>query len=197
MSPSTSDLRRTGWALGALMILMVLFGYGQNRLGFMGGQIAFPKLLWLATAIWAWYVQPLLLWTDSRVQGMERQAILGLILLMGVRAVIEGSMLYGSYNWNPMYGVFFNLLAMIWLGWSAWRGRGLLAAHMFALALMFVPECGFALYMKSQFVTAGAAPIYFVPDDPRYQMILQLTWAAVMAAWAWQFYFFRYWLWPR
>lgn len=197
MSPSISDLRRIVWALGALVVLAVLFSYGQNRLGFTGGRIALPKLLWLVTAIWAWYVQPLLLWADSRVQGVERQGLLGLILLMGVRAVVEGVMLYGTHNWNPMYGVLFNLLAMLWLGLGAWRGRGLLAAHMLALALMFVPECGFALYMKSQFVTAGDAPIYFVPDDPRYQIIFQFTWAAVAAAWAWQFYFLRYWLWPR
>lgn len=197
MSPSISDLRRTGLALGSLLIVTILFGYGQNRLGFMGGRIALPKLLWLATAIWAWYIQPFLLLADSRLKGLERQAILGLILLMGVRAVVEAGMLYSTRNWNPIYGVAFNFLAMAWLVWSAWRGRGLLAAHLFALSLMFVPECGFALYMKSQFVTAGAAPIYFVPDDPRYHMILQLTWAAVAAAWVWQLYFFRYWLWPR
>ena len=197
MSLSIFELRRTGLALGALLIVTILFGYGQNRLGFMGGRIALPKLLWLATAIWAWYIQPLLLLADSRLKGLERPAIVGLLLLMGVRAVVEGGMLYGTRNWNPIYGVAFNFLVMAWLVRSAWRGRGLLAAHLFVLSLMFVPECGFALYMKSQFVTAGATPIYFVPEDPRYQVILRWTWAAVVAAWVWQVYFFRYWLWPR
>lgn len=197
MSRSISELRRTAWALGALIAGAALFGYGQNSLGFTGGAISLPKLLWLATAIWAWYAQPLLLWGDPRVQGAAHQGILGLVALMGVRAGAEGIMLYATHTWNPMYGVFFNLVAIAWLGWAAWSSRGLLATHMLALGLMFVAECGFAWYMQREFVTAGHAPVYFVPDDPRYQMVLWLTWAAVAAAWAWQVYFLRKWLWPR
>ena len=197
MSTSFSELRLTGWALGTLVVMAALFAYGQNHLGFTGGPIALPKLLWLATAIWAWYVQPILLLLDPRVQGVARQGITGLIALMGCRAIVEGIMLYATHNWNPTYGLLFNGLAIMWLGWAAWRGKGLLTFHLLVLALMFISESGFALYMNSQFVTAGESPIYFVPDDPRHQIVLQFTWAAVVAVWMWQIFFLRKWLWPR
>ncbi len=197
MLRSFSELHRTGWPLVALAMLTILFGYGQNHLGNTGGHIALPKLLWLMTAIWAWYIQPILLLTDARVEGVARLGVKALLVLMGIRAVVEGVMLYGTHNWSPVYGIVFNVCVMLLLGWVAWRIQGILAMHMLALLLMFVPECGFALYMKIQFITDGDTPIYFVPDDPRYQLILRFTWAAVLAAWAWQSYFLRYWLWPR
>ena len=197
MSRCISELRRTGGALSTLTILTILFGFMQNHQGNIGGTIALPKLLWLMTAIWAWYVQPILLWTDSRVIGAVQRGLLGFMVLMAVRAAVELVMLYITHNWSPIYGIAFNVCAISYLSWVAWRAQGILATHLFVLALMFVPECGFAFYMKTQFVTSGDTPIYFVPDDPRYQMILRFTWAAVLASWAWQAYFLRHWLWPR
>lgn len=190
-----SEAALTRYGLLALGLLACGFGYGQNHLGVTGGPIALPKLLWLATTLWAWLLQPLVLYREATLSAIERRCVLGLLGWMAIRAGIEGVMLYWTHSWDPAYGLAFNAVAIVGLLWGATRNQGWFRAHLVVLALMFAVESGFALYMRLFFVTHGHTPTYFVPDEPRYQWILAATWAAVLAAWGWQWIFLRWRLW--
>ncbi len=65
---SEQGLRRLLLAsLGLLVLAAFVFYDRQNSAGAIGGGIALPKLLWLASAILFWFVLPLLFLLDARV----------------------------------------------------------------------------------------------------------------------------------
>ncbi|MDK2125814.1 hypothetical protein [Parachitinimonas caeni] len=192
--------RATAVALVLLALAAGGFAWMQNRAGYTGGEIALPKLLWLFSALWCWVVQPPLLWADARSQAPFRRLLACFMLWMLARAVVELWMMYVTHSWRPLYGILHNTGSMTLLIGGACVLRpadgelALQRRHLLALGLLFVPEIGFAHYMQTHFQTQGANPLYFVPDDERYQDVLRATWVSVLLCWAYQYRFLSVWL---
>lgn len=184
--------------LGVLVGLAIGFWVAQNHMGWHGGAVALPKLLWLFTAIWAWYFQPALVLVEKNVPQYAKRVFTGFLIIMAVRALVEGVMLYVTYSWSPWYGIAFNGLVFVWLMHSLLALVELdkrFLRYVLILALMFVAESGFAWYMQKYFNTVGQHGVYFVPDSKEHQMILRVTWGAVLASWLWQGWIIRRGLW--
>lgn len=165
----------------------------QNRLALTGGGIAWPKSAWLGCAILFWFVLPAFLVGDRRLSAAWRMPFAVLLLLMGVRAVVELWMLYMSHNWSPFYGIAHDIVCLAALWWFAYRAaagsslrlsglRRTVFVHAVATGALFIPEMYFAWYMQANFHTQGESPIYFVPDDEAHARVLALTTAASAAA---------------
>jgi hypothetical protein len=158
----------------------------QNAAKPVGGDISLVKLIWLASAIFLWFVLPLLLAFDAQCEKQLRKGFALLALLMLARGVVEGWMLYVWLNWSPWYGIAHDVVCAVVL-LSVWAqaaprtplGR-LVRTHALVSAAFFLPEIYFAWYMLTHFTTQGAGAIYFVPDDPRYAVVLRATLATVV-----------------
>jgi hypothetical protein len=181
-------------AVVGIAMAAVSFHVLQNRLALTGGGIAWPKSAWLGCAILYWFVLPALLASDARLPAAWRAPFVGLLVLMGLRGVIELWMLYVSHNWSPFYGIAHDVACLVLLWGFAFRaatGMGSLwrpglqrtaFVHAIATGLLFIPEVYFAWYMQANFRTQGADPLYFVPDDAAHTRVLALTAAADAAA---------------
>ncbi|MDQ6684579.1 MAG: hypothetical protein M3Z16_05570 [Pseudomonadota bacterium] len=182
-------------AVGLTLAGAIVFHVAQNRLSLTGGGIAWPKSWWLGLAIVYWFVLPACLVLDRRLDAAARRPFAWLLALMAARAVVEGWMLYVSHSWSPLYGISHDVVCIVaLLGASSAaatspRQAGQRAAwpaaarrHAAVTAALFVPEIGYAAYMRTYFATAGAHPIYFVPDDAAHTMLLGVTAAIDIAA---------------
>ena len=189
MSLSISERGLRYAAIGSLLALAAAtacFYLAQNRLGIIGGQIAFSKAAWLGIAVLFWLILPALICLDTRVAPAIRRPYALLLLLMSLRAVLEPPMLYWLKNWSPLYGIAHDVLCMGVLLWSALvliarNGREpdprarLLVCHMWVSGLLFLAEIYFAWFMWMHFDTKGGAAIYYVPDDPKFAVVLLAT----------------------
>jgi hypothetical protein len=158
----------------------------QNKLGVIGGKIAFPKLVWLGYSIVIWIGLPLLIVLDPRLTLSLRYIFGFLFLSMAVRGVLELWMLYGPKNWSPLYGIAHDWFCMLGiflftaLAWQAGETQPsflsiTLTIHAVVSMLLFIPEIYFAKYMHQYFHTKGGDAIYFVPDEPKHKLVLQIT----------------------
>jgi hypothetical protein len=170
------------WSVLALLaVLAFAFYQMQNRLQPVGGAISVEKMAWLALAVLQWVMLPALLCADTRLSNMLLRPFKILLLLMLMRGVIEGGMLYVTLNWSPWYGIAHDLLCAGVLVWFALHIHAtsalerLVRGYMFVALLAFAPEIYFAWYMQAHFVTVGDQAIYFVPDDPAYADVLLVT----------------------
>ncbi len=180
---SERSLRRLFLAsLGLLVLAAFVFYERQNGAGAVGGGIALPKLLWLASAILFWFVLPVLFLLDRRLRGthLAYGIFLGNMLL---RAGVELWMMYLSHNWHPYYGIGHDLFSLALCLWLARRipPTALLArlqrGFFLVAAAMFLVETFFAGYLVIYLY--GTDPIYFVADDGAHAPVLRLTWAVV------------------
>jgi hypothetical protein len=189
-------------AVGALLATAAVFDWLQNEYRPVGGEISWPKLFWLAYAIFFWFVLPGLIAADPRLAKAWRKPFFVLFLLMLARGVVEGWMLYVSLNWSPWYGIGHDVVcAAVLLASAAALHRHaesklerLMLAHLCLTALMFGPEMYFAWYMQAHFDTQGEDAIYFVPDDPAYVVVLRATTAAVALLTLYLPFFLMQWL---
>ena len=179
--------RRTLWiSLAGLACAATAFYQVQNSIKPVGGVISLVKLLWLAGALFLWGILPLLLMSDARIGITLRRGFAALAALMWARGVIEGWMLYVSLNWSPWYGIGHDIACIAVLSAFALRAAPatrldrLARVHAGVSAAFFLPEIYFAWYMQANFTTTGEGAIYFVPDDPRYTVVLRATTAAVL-----------------
>jgi hypothetical protein len=175
------------WAVAAIALASIAFHLLQNRMALTGGGIAWPKSLWLGCTILFWFALPALLTSDARLATAWRMPFAVLLILMGLRGVIELWMLYVSHNWSPFYGIAHDVvcLAALWgLALRAAAGTPRLwqaglqrtaFVHAMATGLLFIPEIYFAWYMQANFRTQGEHPLYFVPDDAAHARVLALT----------------------
>ena len=181
-----SKLRNGFWSVLFMLILIAgCFYYLQNVMNIIGGNIAVVKLLWLASVIWCWYVLPLFLLQDSRLSVLEFTTCRILFANMLIRAIIELFMMYGSKNWDPIYGIShdaFSALLMLFLGYKhrSHKVSKRLGLFLFAYLLIVFFETVFACYIFS--LQEPDSIIYFVPNEINHQGILQLTWFAVIAS---------------
>jgi len=173
-----------------LLSLCVLFFAGtgffflQNTQYIVGGEIALSKLLWLAFALFYWFVVPLLITLDKNISPPARLAFRIFFINMMVRAVIELWMMYISINWHPYYGIAHDLFSIFliavllrYFDWTDSQDRWL-PQTLRVIGLMFVIEIGFVFYLL-RYVAIGPEPIYFVPDNGEHLLILGITWAVV------------------
>jgi hypothetical protein len=209
MSGSRSELRLRRVALTAVAttaLITAVFFVVQNRLAPVGGEVAFVKAVWLGLAMLFWLVLPALIAADSRLDAAIKRPFQLLLALMALRGGAELVMLYALKNWSPSYGIAHDLLCLgvlsAWAIDQRWRGGastqgGLnrtLRVHVFVTAALFLPEMYYAAYMQAHFTTAGAAAVYFVPDDGRHRVVLAVTAAVDTLAAAWLGYFLYAWL---
>jgi hypothetical protein len=166
-----------------------LFWWVQNNLQPVGGAMAFQKALWLADALVLWMVLPLCIVCDARVDASVKQAFRAVLILMLLRVVAEGWMLYVSHSWSTWYGIIHDLICIaVLMGYFAVVSgndkpiarKPLWLTHMVATAAAFVPEIYFAWYMQANFHTRGVDAVYFVPDDPAHAFTLNVTSTAVV-----------------
>ncbi len=169
-------------SLGLLALAGLVFYDRQNGAGAIGGGIALPKVLWLASAILFWFVLPLLFLLDRRLRITHSAygMFLGNMLL---RAGIELWMMYVTHNWHPYYGIGHDLFSLALCLWLARRIphtaplARLQRGFFLVAAAMFLVETFFAGYLLIHLYSTG--PVYFVADDAGHAPVLRLTWAAV------------------
>ncbi len=170
----------------ALLLLLAAAGFAvvQNSGRIPGGGVALPKVLWLAFALYYWFLLPLVFTLDTRVSSGLRRAFRLFLINMGARAVIELWMMYISLNWHPYYGiahdVFSIVLITVLLLAHARAGRParLLFYTLPVMGLMFMVEIGFVFYLLNH-VATGTEPIYFVPDSAQHRGVLGVSWGVV------------------
>ncbi len=176
--------RRLGkaWVAGFALLawLAVAFGVYQNRLGGVGGAIALPKVLWLSLTIAQWFLVPALVLAEGRLFGRARLAMRGLLLLMLARVPIEGVMIYVTMSWKCGYGMAHDAVVAVFLLLAAARIRPRTRAdrvirwHVVAMAAMFVVEAYFANRFFDE-IRATRPELYYVPDDARFEGLLDAT----------------------
>lgn len=169
----------------------------QNGGSLEGGNIALPKLLWLAYAILFWFFLPALIVLDVRTPPVWRRIYAIFLVNMLLRAVIELFMMYVTSSWNPYYGIghdlFTILLLSIVVATNGTQLRsGLLLINVFAIVAMFAIEIGFVLYMLLE-VSGSGEPVYFVPAEQRHAAVLQTTWLVNILLTVYLYAFSRRW----
>ncbi len=176
----------TASAIAVLFASACGFYFLQNNLGVTGGAIALPKLVWLAYALLFWFALPILIACDKRTPPILTRGFTGLFLLMIGRGVAELVMLYVLKNWSPIYGIAHDIVCMLTMSyfltraWIAGEVRATqlarsLFVHGIVTSIMFIPEIGFAWYMRTNFITQGSNAIYFVPDSAQHSVVLWFT----------------------
>lgn len=174
---SKKTIRSSLWLILLVLIaIATVFYYLQNHGRLPGGSIALPKLFWLGTVIFCWYIIPLLLSFDTRFP--KARIIIGLFLLnMTVRAVIELLMMYYSNNWHPYYGIghdIFSIFLSLGLASRLRSTTPFITTYLMIMALLFAIEAKFAWYML-QNVQQDGGVVYYVPAKNSHQRILGWT----------------------
>lgn len=181
--------------------ILLLTGIGaifytlQNSSTLPGGSIALPKLIWLGTVIFCWYIIPLFLVLDNRLSTVHWP--LGIFLgNMFARGIAELWMMYSLDNWHPNYGIAHDILSfclcIVLVFYSTARSK-LIAGYFLVMAILFLIEAGFAKYML-MFVKPLDGPVYYVPASEQHFAVLAITTAVVTATTVYLFIFIRKWL---
>lgn len=160
-----------------------------------GGQIAPIKTLWLGTVLACWYLLPLLMLFDQRLE--KAHSLIALLLLnMLTRAMVELGMMYLWHNWHPYYGIghdLFSMMLCLFLATKARRHIPIIGTYLLVMAVLFAVETGFAWYMLRHVSTAQGTA-YYVPAAPGHQPVLVITAVAVGMTWIYLLYLVRAWL---
>lgn len=176
----------------------IAFYFIQNTAQLTGGNIALPKLIWLAYAILFWFCLPFLFLTDKRLNSLWKTFFSIFLINMLLRAAIELFMMYITSNWSPYYGIAHDVFTIILLCTLLFMYRDKLQRNIYfeytiTILLMFVIEIGFVFYMLANVIGDGAV-VYFVPDAEKHTGILSITWLVVTMLTAYIFVFTWRWL---
>lgn len=178
--------RRLMISLALMSLALMLFAWLQNRGMLVGGEIALAKLLWLFYAIFFWFVLPALVLLDGRGGAWLRRLYRLFLVNMCARGLVELFMMYVSLNWHPHYGIAHDLFSLLMLlGLLCWRRPTrpidrLLDQGLWVICAMLLLESGFAWYLLQR-VSDGSNPIYFVPAGSGHEVVIGITWCAVLA----------------
>ncbi len=154
------------WVLFGLQFMGVAVWRWQSRPGALGGPISIIKAFWLVYAISLWIVVPCMLWT-------EHWAFVMLAVSMLIRAIVEAPLCL-TKRWKVRYGVMHDGVHLILT--SAALVVGILERHAGVISvsvLTFVSlltELLFVYWFR-KYTDGPEAGIYFVPDEPKYEMI--------------------------
>jgi hypothetical protein len=176
----------------------LLFYVLQNSGRLEGGNIALPKLLWLAYAILFWFFLPALIVLDTRTAAVWRRIYAIFLVNMLLRGTIELYMMYVAGSWSPYYGIAHDLFTIVLLFSlvSVYQVRMYsdpLLTCLYVIMVMFATEIGFVFYMLSQ-VSDGEYMVYFVPGDQRHAAVLQITWLVNILLTVYLYKFSRRWV---
>ncbi|HHI92666.1 MAG TPA: hypothetical protein ENK04_03995 [Gammaproteobacteria bacterium] len=179
-----STARRLLLGLFLLFLSGIIFFFLQNNQHIIGGEIALSKLLWLAFALFYWFIVPLSMALDKNISTQARLAFRIFFINMMARAIIELWMMYISVNWHPWYGIAHDLFSLVlivillrYFDWEDTKNRWL-PHTLRVMGFMLVIEIGFVFYLL-HYVAIGPEPVYFVPDNGEHFLILGITWAVV------------------
>lgn len=200
MSSCASDSRAGRRLLSVVLMTAMaalLFYVVQNSGRLEGGNIALPKLLWLAYAILFWFCLPTLIVLDTRTSAVWRRIYAIFLVNMLLRAAIELFMMYVTNSWSPYYGIGHDLFTILLLFTMAAAYRkqlqsGLFLNNLFTIVAMFAVEVGFVLYMLLK-VSGGEHTVYFVPGDQQHAAVLQITWLVNILLTIYLYVFSRRW----
>ena len=104
-----------GSVLGCVVVAAFIFYWGQNSRGNVGGEISLPKMIWLAYAVFTWFLLPAILYYDKSFEPQTRRRFLIFWWVMFPRGVIELILVYGFQHWSPWYGITHDLIAVLTL----------------------------------------------------------------------------------
>ena len=183
----------------AVIVIGFLFHYKQNSKDpWTGGPISWPKSLWLANAVFTWFIYPLfiLFFLDT---PPDLQLFL-LVHLVGwwTRGILELVMIYKWLNWSPKYGITHDLcqatfyfVILVWaivkapiLNSAFWFG---FAFGLYMLMQMFFEVLFAYLFFKARSEQEAAENIYFASNDPKWIFINRLTLTAVVLSFTYGF----------
>lgn len=184
------------WAVAAVTATTAAFGWVQNRGALIGGPISKAKVLWLNFTLIMFFVLPLFLWQNVRLEPAV-SALFGTVFFLFVaRAVAEIYLIYVTIGWKCAYGIAHDWLVIVLV--AALRLRlpetaGEADVRAVGLASFLQGALAVESYMAWAFsrVASPAEGIYFASDDEKFRGINQATWAAVAAghallgAWLW------------
>jgi hypothetical protein len=134
-------------------------------------------------ALAAWFVVPLFLWRDARLDPRIRRIFGAFWLFMILRGTVELVLLFVFVHWNPLYGIGHDACCMILV---LYLRRGLLPASVlerralrFAGSLLvgLCAEIAFA----GMFLQTGAhlQAVYFASADASWGFVNLATWAVL------------------
>ncbi len=169
-----------GSVLGCVVVAAFIFYWGQNTRGNLGGEISLPKMIWLAYAVFTWFLLPAILYFDTSFEPHIRKRFLLFWWVMFPRGVIELILVYGFQHWSPWYGITHDLIAVMTLIYflrfpKSESVRSLRAQRfMGGLIVALIAETVFA----AMFLQTGAhrEAIYFASSSESWGFINLLTW---------------------
>ncbi len=184
----------------------------QNKGDIVGGDISWPKSLWLAYTVMTWFVLPALLIALVGMNQTNRStvsiwpttlvmALKGHLLSWWLRGPLELMMIYKWFNWSPRYGIAHDLGHAAFLlltiatafftgeiaGWTVTPLTATVALYIFVTFFMTMAEALFALLFLNE-RRKGEDLLYFASDDPRWQMINRITTTVVIIAYGHLFF---------
>jgi len=189
------------------LVLGAAFRARQNKGDIVGGDISWPKSLWLSYTVVTWFVLPLLLLAYSRLTLGTPLPTTLLIAFVGhlaswwIRGPLELFMIYKWFNWSPRYGIAHDLghtaflvliIAAAFLNseislWFATPLAAIAALFIFVTVFMTLSETLFAfLFLQER--AKGEDLLYFASDEPRWQMINRITTTVVLIAYGHLFF---------
>ena len=215
--PPNLTLTANVFVLALILFPFISLGLGaafrarQNKGDIVGGDISWPKSLWLAYTVTSWFVLPLLILgvlsggsLGDAVSTWPSTLLLvyaGHLLSWWVRGPLELLMIYKWFNWSPRYGIAHDLahtgflvltIAIAFLNgeisdWFATSNSAIAALYIFVTVLLTLAETLFAfLFLNAR--TKGEDLLYFASDEPRWRMINRITTTVVILAYGHLFF---------
>lgn len=215
--PPNLGLTANVFVLALILFPFISLGLGaafrarQNKGDIVGGDISWPKSLWLAYTVTAWFVLPFLLFgalsknafsgTSDMWPGTLFIAFCGHLISWWVRGPLELLMIYKWFNWSPRYGIIHDLahasflilmIAISFLNgeianWFAVPGSAIAALFLLVTVFTTLAETLFAfLFLHER--TKGEDLLYFASDEPRWRMINRITTTVVILAYGHLFF---------
>lgn len=169
----------------ALFVIAALFHRKQNKGDIVGGAISFPKSLWLAYTIGAWFFMPFIFFQWNVDEGLLSVYTFHLISFW-TRGILELFMIYKWYNWSPRYGIshnIFHLSGIVFLSLYNWpeevtRATLLALIYIVSFVVSVVFETIFAfLFYKIR--GDEKKTIYFASNSKEWLFVNRLTYLAV------------------
>lgn len=191
--------------LAATLVFSWGFKSAQNRntsrRKWVGGEISWPKALWLAYALGSWFFVPWVFALSPSTAEPLRWAIYFHLASWWLRGPVELVMIYRWFNWTPVYGIshailhnvalfFATSVAASVVGWDRLSSDPFnlsVLAYLGSICFAMMAEVVFAsLFIATRAPADGLEvnEVYFASDDPRYRLINRLTLAAVLIVYA-------------
>ena len=173
--------------LALLAAAALAFRHGQNVGGHIGGPISWPKLLWLAYTLAAWFVVAFFFWRSDLVAPGRRRAYGWHLASFTLRGLVELWLIYVAVAWIPPYGIahdLFNvaLITALAHGAGAPRSPADRAAAGFLVSIRVGLCCEVVFAWLFHQVADARRGVYFAADDPRWALINGLTTAVLVVA---------------